>query len=318
MKGEVAPDSRLSDIFPGWARPPLLECLPQPMPSNTHSPGRISLGTKLSVVTLAVVLLGSSLFVLEMSSRVRESLLDAKRTAAGMVSNLFASSIAAAAEFADAESAQLQVEFLKSNPDVVCATLWIPRRPAPLAAFHPERCGPITTAGSPSLEQKEREVAVQRPVLGGKGNVVGTAAVRFSLAPEYAAYESALQRFILTGLLLAAGLGGILIAASRVFIVRPLNQLIGAARTMETGGDVQVDLRSRDELGELAGAFNAMGAAIRDREDKLVAAREVALDASRAKADLGFAPRDPMVTLSDTVADLRGRGVVWPDVDARA
>ncbi|MFO0679126.1 MAG: NAD-dependent epimerase/dehydratase family protein [Polyangiaceae bacterium] len=37
------------------------------------------------------------------------------------------------------------------------------------------------------------------------------------------------------------------------------------------------------------------------------------LDASRAENELGFVSRDPMETLTDTVADLRDRGVVWPE-----
>lgn len=36
------------------------------------------------------------------------------------------------------------------------------------------------------------------------------------------------------------------------------------------------------------------------------------VDSTRAREDLGFAPRDPGDTLADTVADLLGRGVVWP------
>lgn len=35
-------------------------------------------------------------------------------------------------------------------------------------------------------------------------------------------------------------------------------------------------------------------------------------DSARAREDLGFSPRDPGDTLADTVADLLGRGVVWP------
>jgi dihydroflavonol-4-reductase len=40
------------------------------------------------------------------------------------------------------------------------------------------------------------------------------------------------------------------------------------------------------------------------------------LDATRAETELGWAPRDPIATLADTVADLRDRGVVWPDLGA--
>jgi dihydroflavonol-4-reductase len=36
------------------------------------------------------------------------------------------------------------------------------------------------------------------------------------------------------------------------------------------------------------------------------------VDASKAQRDLGWSPRDPGVTLRDTVRDLRERGVVWP------
>ncbi|HSY22100.1 MAG TPA: NAD-dependent epimerase/dehydratase family protein [Polyangiaceae bacterium] len=36
------------------------------------------------------------------------------------------------------------------------------------------------------------------------------------------------------------------------------------------------------------------------------------VDSSKAARELGFRPRDPNVTLHETVADLRDRGVVWP------
>ena len=36
------------------------------------------------------------------------------------------------------------------------------------------------------------------------------------------------------------------------------------------------------------------------------------VDASKAKNDLGWDARDPIETLSETVADLEKRGVVWP------
>lgn len=36
------------------------------------------------------------------------------------------------------------------------------------------------------------------------------------------------------------------------------------------------------------------------------------VDASKARKELGFTHRDPMETLSETIEDLRARGVVWP------
>ena len=37
------------------------------------------------------------------------------------------------------------------------------------------------------------------------------------------------------------------------------------------------------------------------------------LDSAKAEADLGWQARDPMTTLSETIEDLRARGVVWPE-----
>lgn len=37
------------------------------------------------------------------------------------------------------------------------------------------------------------------------------------------------------------------------------------------------------------------------------------VDWSKAQRELGFQPRDPLETLRDTIADLRARGVVWPE-----
>jgi dihydroflavonol-4-reductase len=36
------------------------------------------------------------------------------------------------------------------------------------------------------------------------------------------------------------------------------------------------------------------------------------VDSSKARSELGWAPRDPVETLADTVEDLRARGAVWP------
>jgi dihydroflavonol-4-reductase len=36
------------------------------------------------------------------------------------------------------------------------------------------------------------------------------------------------------------------------------------------------------------------------------------VDASKARKELGWTHRDPMETISETVEDLRARGVVWP------
>ena len=49
-----------------------------------------------------------------------------------------------------------------------------------------------------------------------------------------------------------------------------IGKLASAARQMATGNlDIQVDVKSKDEVGELAGTFNLMAAALRERDEKL-------------------------------------------------
>lgn len=51
-----------------------------------------------------------------------------------------------------------------------------------------------------------------------------------------------------------------------------------------------------------------------DRISAEMAQRFWYLDATKARTELGWTPRDPSETLGDTVDDLRNRGVVWPRV----
>jgi dihydroflavonol-4-reductase len=37
------------------------------------------------------------------------------------------------------------------------------------------------------------------------------------------------------------------------------------------------------------------------------------VDDAKARSELGFVSRDPGDTLAETVADLRDRGLVWPE-----
>ena len=70
---------------------------------------------------------------------------------------------------------------------------------------------------------------------------------------------------IITGLSLALAIGGSFWLANTV--TRPVQFLVAAARRMREGVYTEeIDVRSSDELGELAGSFNAMQHAIADRE----------------------------------------------------
>ena len=113
-------------------------------------------------------------------------------------------------------------------------------------------------------------------------SISGDPGADFSFAPEpvllYLGYRSGSGLTGSTGgsspvlilvvvgvVVLAAGLTAL---ASRR-ILGPVSQLTRAARQIESGGVAEpVDVRSRDELGELARAFNRMGASL-ETEDRL-------------------------------------------------
>lgn len=72
--------------------------------------------------------------------------------------------------------------------------------------------------------------------------------------------------------------GGVLVGVLTLLLVgrvvlRPLDRLIAGVRSLEGGGRTRVVVASKDEFGELAGAFNQMAAVIVDREEALRVAR---------------------------------------------
>lgn len=90
-----------------------------------------------------------------------------------------------------------------------------------------------------------------------------------SLTDAMAPYVEARKGLILFGLALI-----LIVAAAGVWlakgVARPLNVLTDAARNMMAGNyDVNVEVSSNDEVGELASSFNAMTAAISEREERI-------------------------------------------------
>ena len=90
-------------------------------------------------------------------------------------------------------------------------------------------------------------------------------------------------RFALTALSsVALGIGLLLVIATG-FMLRPIRQLIAGAERIRDGSfDERVAIRSGDEVGRLAGAFNAMAASIEERERNLEE-RSVELESALAE-----------------------------------
>ncbi|MDB5218410.1 MAG: CheA-like histidine kinase, partial [Myxococcaceae bacterium] len=246
--------------------------------NNPHRlPRGVSIGTKLTIATLAVLLLVSVLLYRELTRRERQSLLAAKETAAMMVADLFAASLSAPLDFADNEAVETELRHLEQNGEVECAAVFLEGAKMPVAKIERgcDATAPIDASQVGRGIFHEDRVEVARLVVG-RGNVgVGRARIVFSLARENAAFaESRRQIFWLT-FLLAAGTAAVLIVISRTQIVSPLRRLSDAARRVG-GGDLatRVDVRSTDELGQLATAFNRMSEEIGDRERRLAAATQ--------------------------------------------
>jgi HAMP domain-containing protein/HPt (histidine-containing phosphotransfer) domain-containing protein len=246
-------------------------------PPIARKPRGFSIGTKLTSATLVVLVLVSVLLYRELTRRERQSLLSAKETAAMMVADLFAASLSAPLDFADNEAIETELRHLEKNGEVDCAAVFLKQEAKPVA-----KLARACDASAPVLDAQvgrgvfhEDRVEVMRLVVGRDNANVGRMRIVFSLARENAAFaESRRQIFWLT-FLLAAGTAAVLIVISRTQIVSPLRRLSDAARRVG-GGDLatRVDVRSNDELGQLATAFNRMSEEIGDRERRLAAATQ--------------------------------------------
>jgi HAMP domain-containing protein/HPt (histidine-containing phosphotransfer) domain-containing protein len=237
----------------------------------------MSLGTKLAVTTVGVLVAVSALLFLQLTSRERETLIHGKQTAVTMVTDQFAEGLSAPLDFADEDAVQDELKNLRTNPDLRCAWVFLGDADDPTATLGGADC---TGGHAPKPDEMgarvfDDRIEVARPVMGQAGTKVGAAKLVFSLAPENAAFSSTRQRIFWLSFALAAGTAVLLLAIARFGIVRPLHQLREGARRVEKGDlGSRVEVASNDEIGELADAFNAMREAIADREQRLEAATQ--------------------------------------------
>lgn len=259
---------------------PKLRCGGSTMPlgeGGVKNRVKLSIGTKLTFGTLAVLVLVSALLYRELTRRERQSLLAAKQTAATMVADLFAASLSAPLDFSDNEAIETELRHLEKNAEVQCAAVFVRDEKAPAAKIERgcDATKPVERGDETRPVFHADRVEVARFVLGREGAIVGRMRIVFSLARENAAFaESSRQIFWLT-FLLAAGTAAVLIAISRTQIVKPLRRLSEAARLVGAGDlATRVDVSSGDELGSLASAFNRMSEEIGDRERRLAAATQ--------------------------------------------
>jgi HAMP domain-containing protein len=189
-----------------------------------------------------------------------------------MVADLFALGVAAPLDFHDADAAAAELANLRQNAEVVYAAAWLPGEREPFVqAGRAEGAAGDHAAARLTVEADRVEVV--REVKGRAGKPIGSAVVHLSLAAENAEYAATLRRIGLVGAITGAAMLGLLVLLVRRQILGPLAALAGAARQMERGeAPAALDTGGSDEIGALARAFDAMRAAIFDREARIVAA----------------------------------------------
>jgi len=238
----------------------------------------VSVGTKLTSAMLLVLALVTAFTYLEVNRNEREQLLASKERAATMVTELFAAGVTAPLSFGDEAGTRESVALLMKNANVLCGAVWAMNGAVPgdklaettRGGFLPEPApAPSSTA---RIERRPEALVVEQPVRSASGEVLGMVRVAFSLQQENAAIVAAQRRTLVTSLALALGLGFVVLVLTRTLIVRRLARLAGAAKRLEEGKAVDIDLDANDEVGRLARAFASMTDAIASRE-ALISAR---------------------------------------------
>jgi two-component system chemotaxis sensor kinase CheA len=239
----------------------------------------LSIGAKLTLATVVVLVAAMSLLFFQLTARERQNLLESKEKAAVAVTELFAEGMSAPLDFDDEDSGKTALRNLTGNPEVEAAAVWKAKDHARFVAFTDRAKTDVEAVTEESASARALPadaptfVRVVRPVMkGDEGEarkLIGYVTVDFSLAKENAAFVESRKRLLTMSVSLAAGLILVLAAIARLAIVNPLARLTEAAGRVERGEHAEVEVSSDDEIGVLGYAFNGMAAAIVDREERL-------------------------------------------------
>jgi diguanylate cyclase (GGDEF)-like protein len=128
--------------------------------------------------------------------------------------------------------------------------------------------------------QDEQLVAGHTVVLGN--STIGGVAIGFSTHPLDEKIDTLTRQSVFL-MLVSLGIGGVITFLISQQITNPLGQLTNLAGRMAGGEQsLRIDLKSKDEIGQLGSAFNRMAQAIQKREQDL---RQLAEDLEKTVAD---------------------------------
>ena len=124
-----------------------------------------------------------------------------------------------------------------------------------------------TTPGALS-EPSEPSVALVKRLPSLTTDAPAVLLLRYPLALALAPFRTLLIVVVMAGFIGAAVVVWGSWALARG-ITRPISDLDEAARRLQRGEEAHVDAQTQDEMGRLAGSFNTMSTAIRDREQRI-------------------------------------------------
>ncbi|MFO0735660.1 MAG: SpoIIE family protein phosphatase [Labilithrix sp.] len=255
---------------------------------------KLSVGTQLAAVTVVVLTLVTTLLVVGLASQERERAIKEKSNAASMVTDLFAASVSAGVVFGDNDAVQAVLENLKRTEDVVGCTVFGVRGESAIGSFGKS----VVPSHTDRVTIDDDELVVSRVITDNEGRVVGRTSVVFSLSSENAATAKTRRHFAVGGLAVMLITAGLLIAATRSRVVRPLLRLAAAANEIEQGMlQNRASEYGNSEVADLARAFNRMSDAVAERERQLKLELKVAAD-----LQVSILPKDVTVTGLDTAA----------------
>src|SRR5450432_2308827 len=231
-----------------------------PLGASKPRPARsfVSVGTKLTGAILLVLAVVTAVAYLRVNRNEREQLLSAKERAATMVTELFAAGVTAPLSFNDDAGVREHMTLLMASTNVVYVGLWRAdgsRRGDKIGEIARDTPVPHASATIPfqlEVERRADAVIIQKPVISESGEVLGAVLIECSLAGENAAIAAEQRRTLVTFSATALGLAVVVLALSQTLVVRRLAQLARAAKRLEEGEVVDIQLDSNDEVGALS------------------------------------------------------------------
>jgi len=178
-----------------------------------------------------------------------------------------------------------------------------PEKLAPIILAVQQRETAVTDTVHWSPDPEENESVQAIPLRGRDNRILGA----FLVGSEQRPYVELARR--IRSIALLVGGAGILVSVLLSFwaaarFSKPIGQLAAAAREVASGNwNTRVDLKSRDELGELAEAFNRMTGDLMEQKERLVQAERVAAWRELARR-LAHELKNPLFPLQITVENM--------------